>query len=165
MEYQDSRKITLAAPANNLRQQDAAQAFCRYTRYDQAAYLAVMSAAATVLVIASRLNPSPKGFGTHQQLGLPPCPFLSITGLPCPGCGLTTSFAHMARFHFGAALLTQPFGVYAFFLTVLLIPLSAYLINRRLSLQMAFEARAIQFTLYLTIAFFVLGWVYKLAHM
>ena len=47
-----------------------------------------------VLVVAALLTPSPIGHSTHTQLGLPPCGFLVMTGLPCPGCGMTTAFAH-----------------------------------------------------------------------
>ena len=33
----------------------------------------------SVLLLASQLRPDPRGWGTHEQLGLPPCTFLSMT--------------------------------------------------------------------------------------
>jgi hypothetical protein len=50
-----------------------------------------------VLGLARWLRPDPRGFGTHGQLGLPPCQFRATIGLPCPSCGLTTAFAWMVR--------------------------------------------------------------------
>jgi hypothetical protein len=52
----------------------------------------------TVLTIAVLLNPyngdgSAKRMETHRELGLPPCTFYDKTKLPCPSCGMTTSFA------------------------------------------------------------------------
>lgn len=75
-----------------------------------------------VLCLAAALEPNPSGMGTHTQLGLPPCGFLYWTGLPCPGCGLTTSFAHMARLELSAAFAVQPVGVLLFALCVLALP-------------------------------------------
>ena len=46
---------------------------------------------------ASQVNPDPRGFGTHQQFGFPPCSFRQIFGIPCPSCGGTTSVAHFVR--------------------------------------------------------------------
>ena len=45
------------------------------------------------LILALKLEPDPRGFGTHQRLGLPPCSFRVFFGVPCPSCGMTTSFS------------------------------------------------------------------------
>jgi len=58
----------------------------------------------TLLVTASRLTPSSRGMGTHQQLGLPPCTMVQWFGLRCPSCGMTTSWAHLTRGHLLASL-------------------------------------------------------------
>lgn len=50
-----------------------------------------------ILVVASKLEPDPRGFGTHMQLGLGRCAFLTVTGRLCPTCGMTTSFAWLTR--------------------------------------------------------------------
>jgi len=63
-----------------------------------------------VVALSIYLEPSPDGLGTHEQLGLAPCGFHQTTGQPCPGCGLTTAFAHMIRGHVLQAVLVQPFG-------------------------------------------------------
>ncbi len=51
----------------------------------------------TLLVIALQLTPNPRGFGTHRQLGLPECSFKTLFQVPCPSCGMTTSWSHMVR--------------------------------------------------------------------
>jgi hypothetical protein len=75
--------------------------------------------AAVVLAIALRLEPNPAGVGTHQQLGLSPCSVLSFTGWPCPMCGMTTTFAHLAHGHLIDGTLNQPFGLVLFSCAVL----------------------------------------------
>ncbi len=77
-----------------------------------------------VLLTARTLSPDPAGHGTHTQLGLPPCGFLVITGCPCPGCGLTTSFAHMARFDVFGAAAANPFGIPLFLVSLFTIPVA-----------------------------------------
>ena len=67
-----------------------------------------------VVFTAMRLTPSAAGHGTHTQLGLPPCGFLVFTGYPCPGCGLTTAFAHMVRLEVVGAARANPFGILLF---------------------------------------------------
>ena len=72
--------------------------------------LAVALACLALLLTAARLEPSPHGFGTHRQLGLQSCAFKIRTGLPCPSCGMTTSWAYFARGKLAASFYTQPMG-------------------------------------------------------
>jgi len=78
---------------------------------------ALAFAALSVVAIARWLEPDPRGLGTHVQLGLPPCPFHALTGLPCPTCGLTTSFAYMARLQITSSVAAHPLGAPLFALT------------------------------------------------
>lgn len=95
-------------------------------------WLVLFAGPLAVVITAALLTPSPSGHGTHTQLGLPPCGFLVYTGYPCPGCGLTTSFAHMVRLQVVGAAQANPFGILLFTATVLTIPLAAMGIVRRL---------------------------------
>jgi hypothetical protein len=128
-------------------------------------YLAVTIASAATLIIARLLQPSPVGVGTHQQLGLPPCPFLAFTGWPCPACGLTTCFAYAAHLDFRLAFLAQPFGFVLFWLTLASIPFSLALawrpIDPDLLLRNPWSSRLI----YLLLILCLLGWVYKIQSM
>lgn len=67
-----------------------------------------------LLLVARSLDPDPTGMGTHRQLGLGGCAMLSTTGVPCPMCGMTTTFAHLADLHLVAGTLNQPFGLVLF---------------------------------------------------
>lgn len=144
---------------------DASKKMFACSRWDQALYLMIASIAGIVLGIARRLTPSPGGLGTHRQLGLPPCLFLRLTGVPCPCCGLTTSFAHAARLHFIEALIAQPFGLVVFLVTVSIIPLSVCLICKRVALRRLIESATVSPTMYLLITLCAIGWVYKLVVM
>lgn len=61
-------------------------------------------------IIGALLNPSPHGHGTHQQLGLPPCPSVLLFQRPCPGCGLTTSFSATIQGRWAEAFAANAFG-------------------------------------------------------
>ena len=94
--------------------------FARLSRVaqDRLVGLALLLPTGTVLGIAISLTPDPSGMGTHRQLGLGSCAILSATGLPCPMCGMTTTFTHLAHLHLIEGILNQPFGLFLFLGTV-----------------------------------------------
>ena len=47
--------------------------------------------------VARCLEPDAAGYGTHQQLGLPPCTSVAVFGIRCPACGMTTSWSYAMR--------------------------------------------------------------------
>ena len=65
----------------------------------------------SVMAIAIWLTPDPRGFGTHLQLGLPECGFRSATGINCPHCGMTTSFAWFVRGQWRRSFQVNPAGL------------------------------------------------------
>jgi hypothetical protein len=69
---------------------------------------------AVTLIGLFLLRPDPSGHGTHTQLGLPPCPSMLVTGKPCPGCGLTTSFTASLHGNFDRAFAAHPFGPFLY---------------------------------------------------
>jgi hypothetical protein len=74
-------------------------------------WLALSAVALGVLITARLLTPAPEGHGTHLALGLAPCGFLAMTGLPCPTCGLTTAFAWLARGELTRSLSAHALGL------------------------------------------------------
>ena len=121
-----------------------------------------------VLATAAWLQPAIEGHGTHQQLGLRPCTFLSITDYPCPMCGATTTFALMADLRILEALVNQPFAVGLFILTVGVFAISlAELIQRRARWTRILDRIAL-YECHLALGFLVfmgLAWVYKVGMM
>jgi Protein of unknown function (DUF2752) len=101
-------------------------------------WFGMTAASATVLGISRALTPDPSGFGTHVQLGLPHCFFLRATGLPCPACGLTTAFAHMARGQVAQAASANALGVLLFAIVCCSVPLGVWAGVRDLPLSETF---------------------------
>ena len=102
----------LAPPAHTSRRQTPAwqRPVGQWLRrlMDAPVFLAIVAMAG--LAVGRMLTPDPRGLGTHESLGLPPCMFRYATGLPCPGCGMTTAVSHAAHGDLGQSFLTQPAG-------------------------------------------------------
>ncbi len=76
----------------------------------------------TLLLTARGLTPDPRGFGTHEQLGLTPCSFYRWTGRECPTCGATTAWALLLRGDLAAALQSNVAGTLLCIVAVLSVP-------------------------------------------
>ena len=72
--------------------------------------------------VAFGLEPDPRGYGTHERLGLPGCTFRTMFGVPCPSCGMTTSFAHFMHGRFVSAARSNMAGLLLAALCALQIP-------------------------------------------
>ena len=75
-------------------------------------------------LFAATIEPDPRGYGTHQRLGLPPCSLRLIFDVPCPSCGGTTCFTLFVRGRWAEALAANAaaFGLALF--SAVLIPWS-----------------------------------------
>ena len=85
------------------------------TRRMRVGVVVIAAGLVALFLVAAWLNPyesdgSPRGFGTHTQLGLPECNFMRLTGLPCPSCGMTTSFALLMHGDALGSLRVNPVG-------------------------------------------------------
>jgi len=80
---------------------------------------------AGLLGLARTLVPDPRGYGTHLQLGLRPCSFVTMTGRLCPTCGMTTAFAWFTRGRVDQSWGANPAGCV---LALLSIPLMAWFV-------------------------------------
>lgn len=69
---------------------------------------------AAITAFGIYLRPDPHGHGTHQQLGLPPCPSVLFFDKPCPGCGLTTSWTATIHGRIGEAFQAHPLGPFLY---------------------------------------------------
>lgn len=91
------------------------------------ALAAVSLVLAGLWVTASRLTPERDGLGTHQQLGLPPCTSRVLFGMRCPACGMTTSWAHLARGNIVGAAASNVGGLMLGVLAWMTIPATAWM--------------------------------------
>ena len=121
-------------------------------------------ATGVVLGVARSLKPDPSGIGTHHQLGLNPCGFLTEIGFPCPMCGMTTSFAHYVQLQLIEGFLNQPFSFVLFAITVFVFSISFLEIvqprGRISKLVQVVERNQLRLGWLLLISLFV-GWAYK----
>jgi hypothetical protein len=139
------------------------------TRADRAFAALIAAALVAILAIAAWLEPSARGFGTHEmlytRLGRPaqPCTWVALTGKPCPTCGMTTAFAHAADGHLIASVLAQPMGA-----ALALVSATGFWIALHVALTGSNAAAilhplATRRALWASIALLAASWIYKIA--
>lgn len=86
-----------------------------------------------ITVVGACLHASRSGHGTHEQLGLPPCPSVLLFSRPCPGCGLTTSWTALIHGDIGFAFHAHPLGpfLYLFFTVTALMAFRGFVTQQR----------------------------------
>jgi hypothetical protein len=126
------------------------------------AALVVALACLGVLLIAAKLNPNSKGIGSHRQLGLQQCQFEAQTGLPCPTCGMTTSFAHFVRGQIAASLWVQPMGTVLALLTTMVFWGGLYIALSGRPAQRLFNFVPARYYLFPLLVLGVLAWAWKI---
>lgn len=87
----------------------------RIRRSRPAAAELVAAGSAAALVVACLLSPD------HIEDGPVICPFRNLTGLPCPGCGLTRSWVYLTHGRLGDGFSANPFGAVAIALVLALV--------------------------------------------
>jgi hypothetical protein len=79
---------------------------------------------------------------THLQIGLPPCSFRYLTGIPCPSCGMTTSFALLMHGDLANSLRANAVGTLLAVFSLALIPWSLASVLRQRALFIVSLERA-----------------------
>lgn len=116
-----------------------------------------------LLILGAFLEPAGAGSGTHTQLGLPPCLSMEVLGVPCPGCGVTTSAALAARGELSASFHTQPLGLVLTALAALYPLWALYHLARGHDLHHALTARSPKPWFLGAGVLILASWIYRLA--
>ena len=117
---------------------------------------------ACVLGIACYLKPDERGYGTHEQLGLPPCTFRAITGIPCPSCGMTTSFSYVVRGRLLSAAWTNPGGCLLAMGSVITIPWCLASAAKGRTIGIRSPERAAVIVVLIVLGISLVGWAVRL---
>ncbi|GGM29263.1 DUF2752 domain-containing protein [Dactylosporangium sucinum] len=101
------------------------------------------------------------GFTAHTGLGVP-CPLRWLTGVPCPGCGLTTAAVDLVHGRVGDSLAANPAIVGLAVLTVVTVPLAVLRRAGVLAPPVPWSPRARRRTELAMLAAAAASWVFQL---
>lgn len=113
-------------------------------------------------VLRTLATPDARGYGTHEQLGLPPCMTMEVAGIPCPGCGVTTSVTLVTHGRIVEAFQTQPFGVLAAAAIPVFVAWSVWAHLRGVDLYASLTGQNVKRWMVPVVIALVVAWAYKL---
>lgn len=141
--------------------------FPRASGAERLAWCALLTGVLIVLGLAASLTPDPRGIGTHEQIPflgghMKPCGFAFATGIPCPSCGYTTTFALAAHGKILEAVKNQPFGFVVFLVACALVPASLVAAIYRVSWSRVTDDWPWIRILVVTVVLWLAAWAYKI---
>ncbi|MEL6741711.1 MAG: DUF2752 domain-containing protein, partial [Planctomycetota bacterium] len=113
--------------------------------------------------LAAGLDASPEGHGTHTQLGLPACNWVSLMNRPCPTCGMTTSFTHAADGSLASAAAAQPAGTLLAIITAALAWGGVHTLVSGVALGPLLGGLLRARVIWVALGLLLAAWVYKIA--
>jgi hypothetical protein len=115
-----------------------------------------------VLGTARCLEPAATGFGTHQQLGLPPCSSVALFGFRCPSCGMTTAWSLATRGDIVGAARVNAGGLLLAIIAMAYLPASCYFTWRGRSTRGGWFSLALGISILTSLAIAVAQWLWRL---
>jgi len=134
----------------------------RATLYGRLVALAVAVCCAYVIYHAVTLTPNPSGVGTHRGMGLKACNMLTHAGVPCPTCGMTTSFTWFYRGNFHASLYVQPAGFFLAYISGMLFSLALYEAATGRPIHRLLRLLNLRYAVIIVLSVLLAGWGWKI---
>ncbi len=100
------------------------------------------------------------------KYNIPLCTFRRVTGIPCPTCGMTTSFVFLTHFQILDGFYASPLGTLVFifsFLCVIYLFLTIIFKLPKIKIVMSRKEKSI-FMIVLVLSL-ILNWIYNLHHL
>lgn len=88
--------------------------------------------------------------GATGLLGIPVCPMVLLTGLPCPGCGMTRAALLFLKGHW-----LQAFWMHPFFYVLLALATAAFILRYAAGRSITGMRWIVSVTLFLSIVFYI----------
>jgi len=134
-------------------------------------YALIMLVFSLVILIGARFGISDPSAESELSFQIPGrdnvpvfrCPFRSLTGVPCPVCGLTRSSAFMVRGDIAPSFKSHPLGPIFITGLILAVPWSIYSFFRKEKDEKTGKSHFGRYSFAIVIGLVLIGWIINLA--